>query len=120
MACRSFYAAVSSPRTVQTWSVQPASMADVIRIVWWTRQKLYHTKNTSTIAFRFANFLLNPFVRRVNRRSCIRTVRLARSMCDVEMRDIFGLPLMNLAVVDTTLAGGRAGAGGSRPWVLQL
>ena len=69
-----------------------------MRIVWCTRQKLYHTKNTSTIAFRLSSFLLKPLVRRVNRRSCIRTVKLARSMWLVEMRESVGLPLMSLRV----------------------
>ena len=37
-------------------------------------------------------------------------------MCDVEMRESFGLPLMNLGVVETTLAEGRNQSGPSVPW----
>ena len=65
------------------------------------------------MAFRLSSFLLNPLVRRVNRRSCIRTVRLARSIWLVEMRASFGRPLMSLAVVETTLADGRNQSGPS-------
>ena len=46
-------------------------------------------------------------------RSCIRTVKLARSMWLVEIRASFGLPEMNLGVVDVTLADGRNQSGPS-------
>src|SRR3989304_2018819 len=77
------------------------------------RQKLYHATNTATAAFRLDNFFENPFVSRVNRRRCIRTVRFARSMCDVLTRAIFGLPVMGVGIAAMTCDEGRNQSGPS-------
>ena len=58
-------------------------------------------------------FLLKASVSRVNRRSCIRHVRLARSRWLVEMRSGFGLPMISFVVIETTRADGLNQSGPS-------
>lgn len=41
-------------------------------------------------ARRYSRFRLKAFVRRVNRRSCIRRCRFCRSMCEVQIRSSAG------------------------------
>ena len=58
-----------------------------------------------TAAQWFSHFLLNPFVKRVNRRVPMRTLRLLRSMIEVQMRSGSGLPQTGTTSTDETSAG---------------
>jgi hypothetical protein len=63
----------------------PHATAGVVLSVMCIRQKVYQPTKSANINSRFSHFLLKAFVRRVNRRFCMRTVRLLRSMCEVQI-----------------------------------
>jgi hypothetical protein len=64
----------------------PVAIAGVTRSDLWTRPKLYQQYQSITAAQWFSHFLLKPFVYRVNLRSPMRTLRLDRSMIEVQIR----------------------------------
>ena len=57
----------------------------------------------ATAALWLRNFFENPLVNRVNRRCCMRSVRLLRSTYDVETRR--GRPLTTMRCTPTTWGG---------------
>lgn len=69
------------------------------------RQKLETKKCSATVRAWFSIFFEKPFVSRVNRRECILTVRLARSMKDVLTAFSSGFPITHVLVVRRQIGG---------------
>ena len=72
-------AAVTSSPMDHGRSVTPMATAGAVRIASWTRHRLQWATNKATAGAWFSSFLENPFVKRVNRREPMRTVKLVRS-----------------------------------------
>jgi hypothetical protein len=83
----------------------PQRSRGVTRNVRCTLTKLYQAKYSASMALRFVHFFEKPFVSRVNRRMCIRMLKLALSTYEVQILSGKGFPNTGVGMHSATSPG---------------